>query len=577
MTEEKKEEELSSFLSKPPKEISEDKICKVCGKEVDRGMPLHMKTHQAEKIEGLEKEGVFIGKYAINPINGEKIPVYAGNFVVADYGCGMVMAVPAHDQRDFEFAKKYKIPIKVVIQPEKFELKSDKIERAYTGDGKLVNSNEFDSINNKIAIEEITKNLEKKKIGKKTFNYKIRDWLISRQRYWGSPIPMIYCDKCGIVPVSEKDLPVILPEKVDFSSSGNPLSTNNEFVNVKCPKCKGNAKRETDTMGGFVDSSWYFLRYCDNKNKTKPFDSKKTDYWMPVDQYVGGAEHAVMHLMYARFFIKALKDLGYVNIDEPFKKLFNQGIVYKDGAKMSKSYGNVIYQTDISNKFGIDTARLFLMFVSTPDKQMEWSDEGVEGSYRIINKLIRLSEKVVKKSDLKQDHKINLSIKKVTENIEKFDYPKAIISIVECIDNFSEGISKENYEILLKMISPFCPHIAEELFEKLGNKKFISLEKWPIADDKKIDMKFEQMEQALEKTVADVLNVLKIVKEKQGKDVARVFIYVLPNEISNYDSLAISKRIQKEVKVFAVNDKNKYDPEAKASKAKPGKPGIFVE
>ena len=257
---------------------------------------------------------------------------------------------------------------------------------------------------------------------------------------------------------------------MNFKVAGNPLAANKNFVETKCPKCGGKGRRETDTMGGFVDSSWYFLRYCDNKNKKKPFDDKKVNYWMPIDQYVGGAEHAVMHLMYARFFIKALKDMGFVKFDEPFKKLFNQGIVYKDGAKMSKSKGNVVFQTDISDKYGIDTARLFLMFVSSPDKQMEWSDEGVEGSFRIINKIIRLSEKISGKSNPREEHKINLTVKKVTESIENFYYPEAIISIIECIDSLSEGISEENYKKILKLISPFCPHIAEEIWEKVGGK-----------------------------------------------------------------------------------------------------------
>ncbi|MBI5871970.1 class I tRNA ligase family protein [archaeon] len=290
------------------------------------------------------------------------------------------------------------------------------------------------------AKEEITNYLIKNKLGKRVIQFRLRDWLISRQRYWGTPIPVVYCDRCGIVPVPEKDLPVLLPEKVDFKTKANPLVTNKSFVAVKCPKCRKPARRETDTMGGFVDSSWYFLRYCDNRNKKKPFDKKKLEYWMPVDQYIGGAEHAVMHLMYARFFTKVLSDLGFVDFDEPFLRLFNQGIVYKDGAKMSKSKGNVVLQTDVSEKYGIDTARLFLMFVSSPDKQMEWSEEGIEGSFRIINRLVRLKDKIVKKTDRKQESKINLTIKKFTEAIETFEYPKAITAIIEMINYASEEI-----------------------------------------------------------------------------------------------------------------------------------------
>jgi len=536
-----------------------------------------IKSKNEKEIEELEKEGAFTGSYAINPINNQKIPVYCGNFVVADYGCGMVMAVPAHDERDYQFAKKYKILIKVVINPDTYEFNAEKMSRAYTADGRLVNSEKFNGWSNREAIDAITEHLSKKKLGKKTVNFKLRDWLVSRQRYWGTPIPIIYCDKCGTVPVAEKNLPVLLPEKVDFKVSGNPLATIPEFLNAKCPKCGKIGRRETDTMGGFVDSSWYFLRFCDNKNKNKPFNQDSVNYWMPVDQYIGGAEHAVMHLMYARFFIKALKDMGYVKFDEPFMKLFNQGIVYKNGAKMSKSKGNVVFQTDISNKYGIDTARLFLMVVSSPDKQMEWSDQGVEGSFRIINRLIRLSEKTTKESDPRQDSKINITIKKVNESIEKFEYPKAIISIVECIDSFSEGISRKNFEIILKLISLFTPHMCEELWSKLGNKDFISLSDWPVCDEKKIDSKFEEMERNLEKAVGDIINVLRIIKDKTGKDGEKVYVYVVPFEVNNYNTDLLQKRLGKEVHVFAVNDKNKYDPEGKAGKAKPGKPGIFVE
>ncbi|MDP1695412.1 MAG: leucine--tRNA ligase [archaeon] len=537
-----------------------------------------IKSSKPEDIEKLDKEGFFTGSYAINPLSKDKIPIWAGNFVIAEYGSGMVMAVPAHDQRDFEFAKKYKIPIKLVVVPADEKFTSETLKEAYTGAGNIINSEAFDDLENIEAIEHITKALEAKKLGKKTTNYKIRDWLISRQRYWGTPIPVIYCDKCGIVPVPEKDLPILLPEKVDFKSKDNPLTTAKEFVNVKCPKCKSNAKRETDTMGGFVDSSWYFLRYCDNKNKEKPFDDKKVNYWMPVNQYIGGAEHAVMHLIYARFFVKVLKDLKFINFDEPFMKLFNQGIVYKDGAKMSKSKGNVVFQTDISDKYGIDTARLFLMFVASPDKQMEWTDEGVEGAFRIINKIFRLINKLTDSKNAEEESKINLLIKRVSENIETFDYPKSIVSLFDAINYFGEkGISKENYKILLKLISPFCPHTAEELWEKIGEKGFISLAEWPKVNEKKIDEKFEQLEKATDKTVQDILNILRIVKEKNGKEGEKVYIYAIPKELEGYNAEDIGRRINKEVKVFAVNDKKKYDPEGKASKAKPGKPGIYIE
>ena len=615
-----------------------------------------------------DKDGFFTGKYVINPATGKDIPVYVANFVVADYGTGVVMA-DAHDQRDYEFAKKFNIPLKTVLRPHKdtrvhyiirslvddwksklkgyqwsivendgveifipdnklelfiplgqsllkkgpyyFSTRGDKRliifkdnvfdifigdnnkkanaygaslsippkelawSQTYEGYGVLYNSGKFDGLTSEEAIPRIQEWLAEKNLGRKVVNYKIRDWLISRQRYWGTPIPIIYCDKCGVVPVPEKDLPVLLPEKVNFGE-GNPLSTNKAFVKTKCPKCNGKAQRETDTMGGFVDSSWYFLRYCDNKNKKEAFSKDKIHYWMPVDQYIGGAEHAVMHLMYARFFVKVLKDLGYVNFDEPFMRLFNQGIVYKDGAKMSKSKGNVVFQTDISNKYGIDTARLFLMMTASPEKQMEWNDDGVEGAFRIINKLKRACGTLGDKADAREESKCNKMIKIVSESIEILDYPKAIVTIINFIDSVPE-MSKKSYESLLKLLSPFIPHISEELWEAIGNKGFISLAEWPKADESKINEKFEEAERAVNKTVSDILNVLKIIKEKQGREGEKIYLYVIPNEIDNYNADTLSKRVQNEVKVFAVNDKSKYDPEGKAGKAKPGKPGIFIE
>ena len=522
-----------------------------------------IKTAGKEDLERLEKEGIFTGSYAVNPITDEKVPIYVGNFVLAGYGSGMVMAVPAHDQRDWEFAKKYKLPIKEVIKGGNVK------EGAYVDEGKLVYSGKFSGINSKKAIEKISDYMEEKEIGKRTINYKIRDWLISRQRYWGTPIPIIYCEKCGVLPVPEKELPVLLPEKVDFKGRANPLLSNKDFLNVKCPQCGSVARRETDTMGGFMDSSWYFLRYCDSKNKKKPFDSKKVNYWMPVDQYVGGAEHAVMHLIYARFFVKALKDLGFVKFDEPFMKLFNQGIVYKDGAKMSKSKGNVVFQTQISEKYGIDTARLFLMFVSSPDKQMEWDDKGVEGSFRIVNKLIRLENKIGKeKIDKKTESKMNLMVKKATENIESFNYPPAIISCIEFLDYLAslKQVPKEAFENLLKVMSPFCPHVCEELWEKSGHRDFISLAKWPKIEERKIDKKFEKEDEAIEKLRADIGHIKKII----GKEDCKVYVYVLPRELELYKKM-------EGIQVFSVADKGKYDPEGKSKKAKPGKPAIYLE
>jgi leucyl-tRNA synthetase len=567
-----------TFLAIAPESPLVDELTK--GTKQEKSVKDFVKKIVKEQIEDRinedkEKEGIFTGKYAINPSTKERIPIYVSNFAVM-YGTGVVMC-DAHDKRDFRFARKYNIPLKFVISKDGKPIDPKNFNDGFTEAGILFNSGKFSGMNNQEALPKMAEWLESNKMGKRVTNYKIRDWLISRQRYWGTPIPIIYCKDCGIVPVPEKDLPVELPKTVDFKVT-NPLASNEKWVNVKCPECGGKGRRETDTMGGFVDSSWYFLRYCDNKNKKQAFDKKKVEYWMPVDQYIGGAEHAVMHLMYARFFTKVLKDLGFVSFGEPFKKLFNQGIVYKDGAKMSKSAGNVIYQTDISNKYGIDTARLFLMFVSSPEKQMEWSDAGVEGAFRILNRLITLSDRVGKSNE-RQDSKINSAIKKVTASIDSFEYPKAVISITEAMDYCAEGTSKANYEVLLKLISPFCPHIAEELWHKIGNKSFISLESWPVADEKKINLKLEEQEKQVEKLAEDILNILRIVKEKENKTPTKAFLYTIPPEKKLYEEniAMIEKKTNLKLQVFAVNDKAKYDPQNKAGKAKFGKPAVYLE
>ena len=537
-----------------------------------------IKSTSEKNKEELEKEGVFTGSYAINSINGEKIPVYTGNFVIADYGSGMVMGVPAHDQRDFEFAEKYNIPIKVVVEPKNYEIyeRKGQLARAYTGEGFLINSREFNDIESKKAREKITEFLKKKKQGKKTIQYKLRDWLISRQRYWGTPIPVVYCDKCGIVPVAEKDLPVLLPEKVKFGK-GNPLETNKSFLETKCPGCKGKARRETDTMDTFFDSSWYYLRYCDNKNSKLPFDKKKVNYWMPVDQYIGGAEHATMHLIYARFFTKALRDLGFFKFDEPFVKLFNQGMLHgSDGNKMSKSKGNVINPDEVSKKYGMDTARFFLISLAAPDKPRDWSEEGIKGSLKLICKISDYFS-IFKpgKADARIESKLNKAIREITKDISEFKYNLAIINLRSLFEAFPEKISKDVAEKFLKLLHPFCPHITEELWHKLGNKNFISLQKWPISDEKKIDEKLEKQEEQVEILIKDINNILKIVKTKPKK----AMVYVIPNEKKIYeDSLGkIKKRTNLDVKIYSVSDKNKYDPENKTKKVKPGRPGIYLE
>ncbi len=481
------------------------------------------KAELAEDTAFLEKSGVFTGLYAINPLNDEKVPIYAGNFVVADYATGMIMAVPAHDERDYEFAKKYNIPIKIVIQNDIHNIKLEEMKEAYTDDGTLVHSEQFNGLNNREAINNITLYIEKSGLGKKTIQYRLKDWLISRQRYWGTPIPMIHCPHCGIVPVPYNELPLLLPDDVKFDQTGNPLLTSKSFVHCKCPKCHGQATRETDTMGGFMDSSWYFLRYCSPHTTDIPFDKEAVKYWLPVDQYVGGIEHAVGHLIYSRFFTKVLRDMGMIDIDEPFNALFNQGMVYKDGHKMSKSYGNIVTQIEIAEKYGIDTARLFMLFVAAPDKEMEWSNQGVEGTYKFLTRVYRLYEdKNVSTSDVKDAYlisKMNLVIKSVSSDIDNFKLNNAIVTLMDFVnyiytvkENVSTVVLNDCLHVLALLLNPFAPHLSEECHSMIGGKGFASIGKWPVHDEDKIDLKLHYLEELIENTVKDIKSVLELAK-----------------------------------------------------------------
>ncbi len=503
-------------------------------KEVKKFLKKIKTVSEKEKGE-LEKEGVFTGCYAVNPLTKDKIPVYAGNFVVADYGSGMVMAVPAHDQRDFEFAKKYNVPIKVVINPHQHPLNARKMVRAFTADGVLVNSGDFTGSQNKDAIEEITEYLKKKKLGKKVIQYKLRDWLISRQRYWGTPIPIVYCDKCGLVPVPEKDLPVKLPKKVTFGK-GNPLATNKNFVNTKCPKCGGMAKRETDTMDTFVNSSWYYLRYADPNNNKKIFDNKKTNYWAPIDQYIGGPEHITAHLIYIRFYTKFLRDIGLLRFNEPALKYFTQGIVHgDDGEKMSKSRGNVVEPLNMIKKYGADTLRLYLVSNASPDKDFEWNDNGIQGSFKFVNKIYEYFSHVkTGKSNKLMKSKYNKAVKEITLDIENFRHNLAVIKLRGLFEKLEEKENKEVLEGFLKLLHPFCPYITEELWERLGNKQFISLQKWPEYDEKKIDIKLEKQEDLVKQTISDIIEIQKLVRKKPKE----INIFVSPKW--KYDAVKIA-------------------------------------
>ncbi|MGL5560006.1 MAG: leucine--tRNA ligase, partial [Paraclostridium dentum] len=438
----------------------------------------------------LEKEGMFIGKHVINPLNGQKVELWIANYVLVDYGTGAVMAVPAHDERDAEFAAKYNLNVVEVINE----------------DNVMVNSGEFDGMEASKAFDAIIEKIEEMGIGKKTVNYRLRDWLLSRQRYWGCPIPVVYCDECGLVPEKKENLPVLLPTDIEFTGKGeSPLTTSKEFMNATCPCCGKPARREVDTMDTFVDSSWYFLRYIDAQNTNEPFSKDAVNNWMPVDQYIGGVEHAIMHLLYARFFVKAFNEMGMLDFKEPFKNLLTQGMVLKDGTKMSKSKGNVVSPLEIIDEYGADTARLFVLFAAPPERDLEWSEQGVEGCFRFLNRVYRLVDELADKAkcdatmgELTKEDKamrftINATLKKVTEDLnEKFGFNTAISALMELINEMykykeletrNDAVIKEAIETIVTIIAPFAPHIGEELWTMIGKEGSIFDISWPKYDE----------------------------------------------------------------------------------------------
>ena len=451
-----------------------------------------------------KKEGIFLNCYALNPFTKEEIPIWTADYVLYEYATGAIMAVPAHDQRDLEFARQYNLPIRIVIQPPDNSLDVETMEEAYVEPGIQINSGPFNGMWSEEAKEAIIKFAEEQGIGKRKVYYKLRDWCISRQRYWGAPIPMIYCPNCGIVPVPEEQLPVLLPEDVDFLPTGpSPLARHHSFPYVKCPYCGSDARRETDTMDTFVDSSWYFLRFTSPREDKAPFDKEAVEYWMPVDQYVGGVEHAVLHLLYSRFFTKFLYDLGLVSFTEPFLRLFTQGMITLGGSAMSKSRGNVVTPEEICEKYGADTARVYTLFIGPPELDAEWSERGVEGVFRFLSRVYRLFEenlnqfdpdwrgKIDQLGDREKRRLTHSTIKKVTQDIERFHFNTAIASLMEFSsalygwtqeDNkderwrvtFSEGL-----EMLIHLLSPFAPFVCEEMWERLGKGRSIYFESWP--------------------------------------------------------------------------------------------------
>ena len=462
-----------------------------------------------------EKTGVFIGKYAVNPFTGKEMPIYISDYVLMGYGTGAVMGVPAHDQRDFDFAKMFGIEIIPVIDPHDPEIDLNNLQAACAAEGTVINSGEFTGMNNKDAIEKIAQVAEERGIGHKTVNYRLRDWLISRQRYWGTPIPMIYCEHCGWVPEKEENLPVMLPTDVEFTGKGeSPIVTSKTFVDTVCPVCGQPAKREVDTMDTFLDSSWYFLRYCDARNDKEVFSKEKADYWMNVDQYIGGVEHAIMHLMYARFFQMALHDLGLVKDDEPFKNLLTQGMVIKgyenaEGeyikAKMSKSLGNVVSPAEIIEKYGADTARLFILFAAPPERELDWSDKGVEGCFRFLNRIWRLAYdfsetgcadcgdyEIRNKEDKELNRVLNDTIRRVSNDIEeRFNFNTAISAVMELVNELykyregdvNQALFGTDVRTVIVLMAPFVPHITEEIWQDLGYEGSVHEQSWPSYDE----------------------------------------------------------------------------------------------
>ena len=514
-----------------------------------------------------EKTGVFIGQYAVNPFTCKSMPIYISDYVLMGYGTGAVMGVPAHDQRDFDFATKFGLEIIPVIDPQDPEVDVNDLKEACAAEGIMINSGEFTGMKNKDAIEKIAEIAAERGIGRKTVNYKLRDWLISRQRYWGTPIPMIHCDCCGWVPEKEENLPVMLPTDVEFTGKGeSPLTTSKTFVDTVCPVCGKTAKREIDTMDTFLDSSWYFLRYCDARNTEEAFNKEKTDYWMNVDQYIGGVEHAILHLMYARFFQMALYDMGYVSQEEPFKNLLTQGMVIKDGAKMSKSLGNVVSPAEIIEKYGADTARLFILFAAPPERELDWSDKGVEGSYRFINRVYRMvydySQKyndvpdtyeVKTEADKSMAYWLNYAVKKVSDDIgTRFNFNTAISTVMEMVNEMyrykegevNPGLFGASVKTLILLLSPFIPHVAAEMWEHLGYEGALHEQPWPEYDEKALVKDSIEIVVQINGKIKDKINI--------PGDMSRDDMMKLADENDKIKALTEGKNV---VKVIAVPGK----------------------
>jgi len=482
--------------------------------QVEQLVAEQRKAKEVGDIGAIEKHGVNTHRYAVNPYNGQRIPIWVANYILMDYGTGAIMSVPAHDDRDYEFARKYKLEIRVVIMPQANDPEETVTEPPLpftTMQGMLVNSGPFSGLSCEEAIRQMSAHAEKQGFGKGTVTYRLKDWGISRQRYWGTPIPMLYCEKDGIVAVPEKDLPVILPDKVEITlSGGSPLARVPEFANVSCPRCGGPARRETDTMDTFVDSSWYFYRYADARNDQAPFDSRTVAYWFPIDQYIGGVEHAILHLIYSRFWTKFMRDMGLVQNDEPVQRLFTQGMIIKAGAKMSKSLGNVVSPDDMVARYGADSTRLYTLFATAPDRELDWQDEGVEGIQRFLGKLYRVVTDRTETSVLAGDgltesgrgpsaralqRKLHQTIKRITHDFEgRWHFNTSIAALMELnnlLSSMGPDIAAGNIprqdlaeakRVLVLLLAPFAPYLAHELWEMLGEKENLLKAAWPKFD-----------------------------------------------------------------------------------------------
>jgi leucyl-tRNA synthetase len=454
-----------------------------------------------ERVEAKEKTGVFTGWFATNPVNEARLPIWIADYVLSDYGTGAIMAVPAHDERDFEFAQRFDLPVKTVVVPRGGEVEGGSAFVGHSDDEVLVDSAQFSGMSSPEATRAIVEWLESRGRARPATSYRLRDWGFSRQRYWGCPIPVVYCDSCGVVPVPEDELPVLLPDVEDYRPKGMPpLASNEGWMNVPCPQCGAAARREADTMDTFVDSSWYFLRYCDPHNDREAFAREKVDVWMPVDQYIGGIDHATGHLLYSRFFVKVLNDLGYVGFREPFARLFHQGWVRQGGSKMSKSRGNVTAPDELADRYGADAVRLYILFMGPADQDMEWTEEGVEGIARFLRRLWRVVNEVVDSdtaSGIDVDdanpllQKAHATIAKVSDDIgRRFVFNTPIAAVMELVNELSpathDPAARFAAETVVSLIQPYAPHIAEELWERLGHERLWE-QPWPVADETKLE------------------------------------------------------------------------------------------